>query len=888
VNHFSRRDFIHAGCTVAAASLIPSIVDRAEAGFGLHGSVSAPPSSGGLAQVNLNSNNPQQYGLDFPFIDCGKTLTNWQLAGSGTSSVDIFSLLNSNGFPTSIPSGSSNWRSQTKGYLTSLGTWILDWDGTATIQAVIGGGAGQQGIQVAQGTTTANSVEYTVTGVNANDVTFTGVCAPSGGNTQITISGATANTVWPGQRLVGTGIPNDAVLGGQISGTNGGNGVYNVQTVYPVFSTSPGTVTLKAYQLGEAFGAFIEITEVTVAPTKIRFYRSDEATRLNAGFITSQHFVDFYKAYGCLRFMDWQRTNGALTALWVNRPKMSNFSWLGNVLTAYCGKCTQASGTNDYTAPNTISGSPTTWTDGMRVEVCFPTIPTTVNISGISIGTTTTITTAAPHGFTTGQHVMFPNDGGIVSSGGSVSIANAVTWTNPTGALVPCSPDFTITVTDPTTFTLNGVNSTGWGTYVSGGMVMAALRVATSSLPLKRCINQDTQNIYVETINQFLNGTNFGNQGTPYTLTYNAAMDALFIQLSPADDNGQLLGTPIEVITQISNEVGVAPWVNIPINASDDWFLQTATYLFNNLTPTLRARIEISNEIWNPGFMQRTWAQVMAGLQLGLVGSGGAIATDAYFQWQGWRHYNAMAQVDSVYSGAMNRIYRVMGTNGNNGSSTSQTTQQFEAPNAGLPSGAFPYQRTDALATAPYINPDPSLYPTAEQVYNFKVGNTAACFSSLDAAFNSAGNGNQSVLDFRTIFNPFWVGIAAQYGLEYHNYEGGWNVIPSVYQHPTSFDPGTGPVSLSSADAQEMWNTYKTSSNWAALWANNSDSVLKTFRNSGGKFASPYWLTTGYWNQNSMWGIWTPNLFGVPTPYYASSQPTPEMTAFEAYNAGTL
>jgi hypothetical protein len=36
--HLSRRDFIHAGCTIAAASLTPSIVDKAEAYFP-HGAI---------------------------------------------------------------------------------------------------------------------------------------------------------------------------------------------------------------------------------------------------------------------------------------------------------------------------------------------------------------------------------------------------------------------------------------------------------------------------------------------------------------------------------------------------------------------------------------------------------------------------------------------------------------------------------------------------------------------------------------------------------------------------------------------------------------------------------------------------------------------------------
>lgn len=56
MKHFSRRDFIHASCAIAAASFVPSIVDRAEAGLHLHGSTgSIVPLANRKVQVGLNA-----------------------------------------------------------------------------------------------------------------------------------------------------------------------------------------------------------------------------------------------------------------------------------------------------------------------------------------------------------------------------------------------------------------------------------------------------------------------------------------------------------------------------------------------------------------------------------------------------------------------------------------------------------------------------------------------------------------------------------------------------------------------------------------------------------------------------------------------------------------
>src|SRR6516162_7130020 len=60
---------------------------------------------GKKAQVNLNFFDPT---LDFPFIDCSKNNSGFGPRG-GTPTVDWYALLNADGYPTAIASGSSNW-----------------------------------------------------------------------------------------------------------------------------------------------------------------------------------------------------------------------------------------------------------------------------------------------------------------------------------------------------------------------------------------------------------------------------------------------------------------------------------------------------------------------------------------------------------------------------------------------------------------------------------------------------------------------------------------------------------------------------------------------------------------------------------------------------------
>ncbi|MEI6603333.1 MAG: hypothetical protein WCL54_07580, partial [Clostridia bacterium] len=59
-----------------------------------------------------------------------------------------------------------------------------------------------------------------------------------------------------------------------------------------------------------------------------------------------------------------------------------------------------------------------------------------------------------------------------------------------------------------------------------------------------------------------------------------------------------------EHLVQLANVTGKDVWVDVPSNASDDYVIQMATFLKNNLNTGIKVYVEYSNEVWNWQFSQ--------------------------------------------------------------------------------------------------------------------------------------------------------------------------------------------------------------------------------------------------------------------------------------------
>ncbi|CAF5142226.1 unnamed protein product, partial [Rotaria sp. Silwood1] len=63
-----------------------------------------------------------------------------------------------------------------------------------------------------------------------------------------------------------------------------------------------------------------------------------------------------------------------------------------------------------------------------------------------------------------------------------------------------------------------------------------------------------------------------------------------------------------ETIPFIANQLNsnVDIWINIPYGATDDYVLNVAQLMLNQLNPTINIYVEFSNELWNFIFAQAT------------------------------------------------------------------------------------------------------------------------------------------------------------------------------------------------------------------------------------------------------------------------------------------
>jgi hypothetical protein len=70
-------------------------------------------------------------------------------------------------------------------------------------------------------------------------------------------------------------------------------------------------------------------------------------------------------------------------------------------------------------------------------------------------------------------------------------------------------------------------------------------------------------------------------------------------------------GYPIEMMVSLANAVGADPHFNVPALYEDEYVLDLARLVKATLAPNLRPTVEYSNEVWNWGFPQAEYMNVM-------------------------------------------------------------------------------------------------------------------------------------------------------------------------------------------------------------------------------------------------------------------------------------
>ncbi|KQS04188.1 hypothetical protein ASG11_07930 [Sphingomonas sp. Leaf357] len=115
---------------------------------------------------------------------------------------------------------------------------------------------------------------------------------------------------------------------------------------------------------------------------------------------------------------------------------------------------------------------------------------------------------------------------------------------------------------------------------------------------------------------------------------------------------------PIEIMVALANKTNTDMWINIPAAADDDYIRKTLSYVRDNLAAGLSVKVEYSNEVWNWGFQQASYAQTMGAQMFGtdLNGNGqidrgtSEEPGTAYLQYYGYRAAQVAAVANSVFA----------------------------------------------------------------------------------------------------------------------------------------------------------------------------------------------------------------------------------------------
>ena len=260
-------------------------------------------------------------------------------------------------------------------------------------------------------------------------------------------------------------------------------------------------------------------------------------------------------------------------------------------------------------------------------------------------------------------------------------------------------------------------------------------------------------------------------------------------------------GVPVEVMVKLANIVNADPWFTLPHQASDDFNRRFASYVRDNLKPTLQAHIEYSNEVWNGIFDQYDYAKAR-GQQLNLD----ADANIAGYKYYARRSVEIFRLWEDVFGGTA-RLKRIIGSHAAR-TYLSDTYLSYENT----------AQYTDALAIAPYFGGD--------------IGNISS-IRSVEEVFSALENTYTLASD--TIEAQFTK--ASEYGVELVAYEGGQHLVD---WNTSSNEDGPNPYLFAANRDPRMGVMY--------------DRYLRDWKNMGGhtfvQFTSPR-----KWGRSGSWGI---------------------------------
>jgi len=303
-------------------------------------------------------------------------------------------------------------------------------------------------------------------------------------------------------------------------------------------------------------------------------------------------------------------------------------------------------------------------------------------------------------------------------------------------------------------------------------------------------------------------------------------------------------GVPLEMMFDLASKAGADAWMNIPTYATDDYVHQFGKLAHANLASGSKLDIEYSNEVWNYGFAQASYALQQART---LWSSGQPNPNDSVMQlnWYALRLAQVCNIVKSEFGADASRVQCVSNTQAAVSWNTDQVMQcTYAQSTLGKACSKF----IDVVAIAPYFggyigntadstamltnwttNSDGGLTELFEEITGTNPVTGAAITAPMAAVGDHAQSGALAEAYGWMVATK---AVAAKYGLPMWAYEGGQGLIPSA--------PGALTLMAAANRDARMGTVYET--------------MMKNWQSAGGQTFALF-ADVGAYGSAGFWGL---------------------------------
>ena len=307
--------------------------------------------------------------------------------------------------------------------------------------------------------------------------------------------------------------------------------------------------------------------------------------------------------------------------------------------------------------------------------------------------------------------------------------------------------------------------------------------------------------------------------------------------------NSQTSSVPIEIMVALANKTGTDMWINIPAEADDTYVRNTLAYVRDHLASGLSVKVEYSNEVWNWGFQQASYARDKAGAMWGtdLNGNGqidyntAEEAKGGYLLYYGYRAAQVAAIANDVFAtSASGRLQNVISTQTTYLGQEEHVLNGVKLANLGSVESLF-----DAYAITTYFTVD-----SAGQAAITAWARSGQ--AGIDAAFGELAKD----LDHNLQIYLYQQAIAARNGLALVAYEGGLHVASYTF------------AEADQAAVTAFFDALSKDPRMGALYTK----MVEDFANSGGSGLVPFSDAV----PSSKWGNWgtLDSIYDTSSPRY--------------------